>query len=328
MTVEISFLWLELTGQCQLSCTHCYASSGPQGTHGVMTVDDWRRVINQAAGLGVSMVQMIGGEPTLHPAFTALVRHALDRGLRVEVFSNLAHVTAPLWEVFQHPHVSLATSYYSDRAGQHDAITQGRGSHARTRAAIAEAVRRSVPIRVGLIDLDDGQRVQEAHAELVSLGVTNIGTDRLRQVGRGVRTQVPDVSQLCGACAQGKVAVSPNGDVWPCVFARWMPIGNVLDSALAEIVASPQMETVQRALGRNDSALSGCPPQNCEPGCQPSCGPSCTPSDFRMAKPPAKCAPQTQCPPASNPSPCNPNCPPGYHTTPKRCWPYYYEHGK
>jgi hypothetical protein len=52
-----SFLWLEITGRCGLSCSHCYAGSGPSGSHGAMTAGDWRSVITQAADLGVSMVQ-------------------------------------------------------------------------------------------------------------------------------------------------------------------------------------------------------------------------------------------------------------------------------
>jgi hypothetical protein len=53
---------------------------------------------------------------------------------------------------------------------------------------------------------------------LETLGVTEIGTDHLRQVGRGVRQRQPSIDQLYGHCARGKIAVSPNGDVWPCVF--------------------------------------------------------------------------------------------------------------
>jgi hypothetical protein len=33
---RLSFLWLEITGRCQLACRHCYAESGPRGTHGSM----------------------------------------------------------------------------------------------------------------------------------------------------------------------------------------------------------------------------------------------------------------------------------------------------
>ncbi|MBO0880190.1 MAG: radical SAM protein [Mycobacterium sp.] len=64
---ETSFLWLEITGRCQLACVHCYADSGPAGTHGSMRRADWLRVMDQAARMGVRMVQFIGGEPTLHP---------------------------------------------------------------------------------------------------------------------------------------------------------------------------------------------------------------------------------------------------------------------
>lgn len=233
----LRFVWLEITGTCQLACAHCYAESGPIGTHGTMTEADWRRVIDQAAALGVHMIQFIGGEPTLHPELPRLVDHALRRHVDVEVFTNLVHVTPRLWDAFARPGVRLATSYYSDDPGQHTAVTGRRGSHARTTANIAEAVRRSIPLRVGVVDVMDGQRVSQASRQLTALGVTDIGTDRLRQVGRGVRTQDADVSQLCGNCARGKVAVSPTGEVWPCVFARWMPVGNVRAASLAEIVA-------------------------------------------------------------------------------------------
>ena len=57
----LRFVWLEITGRCQLQCKHCYAGSGPAGTHGRMTTGDWRRVIDEAAELGVRWVQFIGG---------------------------------------------------------------------------------------------------------------------------------------------------------------------------------------------------------------------------------------------------------------------------
>ncbi|HZV49130.1 MAG TPA: radical SAM protein, partial [Candidatus Dormibacteraeota bacterium] len=58
---------MEITGRCQLHCRHCYADSGPWGDHGTMTTPDWRRRLEEAAAMEVRMVQLIGGEPTLHP---------------------------------------------------------------------------------------------------------------------------------------------------------------------------------------------------------------------------------------------------------------------
>ena len=70
----LSFLWLEITGKCNLTCTHCYADSGPAGTlQGAMTLEDWTGVIHQASALGCRQLQFIGGEPTLHPDLPALI---------------------------------------------------------------------------------------------------------------------------------------------------------------------------------------------------------------------------------------------------------------
>ncbi|MGH3862741.1 radical SAM protein [Actinokineospora sp.] len=305
---RISLLWLEITGRCQLECRHCYASSSPTGTHGSMTRADWVRIIDEAAALRVGMVQFIGGEPTLHPDLAVLVEHALASGLQVEVFTNLVHVTAEMWELFSRPGVSLATSYYSDDPDQHAAVT-AKPSHARTRANIAEAVRRGIPLRAGVIDMGGGQRAEQAQAELVELGVPAVGYDRLRQVGRGVRDQQASTARLCGNCGDSVAAVSPDGAVWPCVFSRWLPIGNVLDDELAAILDSPAADAVRAELaaafaGRAPSACRpDCAPKNqpCNPDCGPSCNPNCQPT----------CSPR--CSPTCDPIKCKPNS----------CWPRY-----
>lgn len=310
VVVRTRFLWCELTSRCQLSCRHCYADSGPSGTHGSMRFTDWVRVLNQAAELGVQMVQFIGGEPTLYPDLARLVKHALRRGLAVEVFSNLVHVTDELWEVFCCPGVSLATSYYSDDPGQHAAIT-GRRSYARTRANIIEAIRREIPLRAGVIDLGDGQRTDSAQRELGELGVSSVEYDLLRQIGRGVRDQRASVEQLCGNCGDGVAAISPDGIVWPCVFSRWLPVGNVLEHELGEILTGPDAERIcgQLAQAFAERAARACRP-SCGPTCEPNrCAPDCAPSCS-----PARCHPT--CAPSCGPS-CNP-CAPS-----KRCWPSY-----
>jgi len=234
---QLRLVWLELTSRCQLRCVHCYAGSGPEGDHGTMTADDWRRVIDESAALGAQEVVIIGGEPTLHPELSELVRHALGRGIGVEVYSNLARpLSEELWALFEMPGVRLATSYYSADARIHEGVTLGTpGSHGRTRANIVEALRRSIPIRVGIIEVDDDQDVGAAWAELEALGVRQLKVDRLRQVGRGVRDLAPTVDQLCGGCADGTLAVLPDGQVQPCPMSRWLALGNAHTTTLAEI---------------------------------------------------------------------------------------------
>ena len=263
-------------------------------------------MLDQAAGLGVEMVQFIGGEPTLHPDLPRLVGHALEQGLAVEVFTNLVHVTPAMWEVFSRSGVSLATSYYSDDPGEHAGIT-GRPSYQRTKVNIATAVERGIRLRAGVIDLGGGQRAEQAQAELVDLGVPAVGYDRLRQVGRGVRDQSAGVEQLCGRCGDGVAAVSPDGAVWPCVFSRWLSVGNVLEAELAAILSGPEAARVQAELAEAFAARTAAAK------CEPKCGPT----------------PDNPCYPDCGPA-CQPNCSPRYSPTcgptscrPNACWPQY-----
>ncbi|WP_329025667.1 radical SAM protein [Streptomyces sp. NBC_00690] len=79
---------LELTGRCQLTCPkHCYAQASSHGSHGMMATDHWHRIISEAAALGTTTVQLIGGEPLLHSGCVELAEHALRLGLRVRVYT-------------------------------------------------------------------------------------------------------------------------------------------------------------------------------------------------------------------------------------------------
>lgn len=271
----LHFLWLEITGRCQLECVHCYADSSPKGTHGSMTKNDWIRVIEESRKLGVMKLQFIGGEPTLHPDFPLLLEEAVKRKIKVEVFTNLVHITSTLWAMFSRLGISLATSWYSNDANEHAKITN-RNSFHNTKNAIKEAVRRNIPIRVGVIGISQNQQVKQAHQLLIDLGVDEkkIGYDELRQVGRGVRDAKPGPDQLCGNCADGVMAISPSGEVWPCVFSRWMPLGNVLDQSLSELVIGNVMNNARTKLKQFFKEQDLWP---CEPKCSPRCSPSCSP---------------------------------------------------
>lgn len=281
MATDLMLLELEITGRCQLECSHCYASSGPQGTHGELRASDWQRVIGKAADMGVPRVQFIGGEPTLHPDLPDMVRSALTWGLEVEIYTNLVRVTPEMWELFMQPGVLLATSYYSDDAAAHDAVTR-RHSHARTRANIDMAVASGIPLRVAVIEIHPGQDVDRARATLRDLGVKQVHADRIRQIGRGRRRGPQGTDQLCGLCGDARMAVLPSGQAVPCVLSRWLTLGSVVENDLGtlyERAHSMHEETWPSAGG---FSASGCPPTDGTPGCT---SPTCTPP-MKVCPPP------------------------------------------
>ncbi|WP_171162015.1 radical SAM protein [Streptomyces sp. I05A-00742] len=291
------FLWLDLTRTCQLSCTHCYNESGPKGTHGAMSREDWTDVLDQAAACGISDVQFIGGEPTMHPHFAELVDRALATGLGVEVYSNLVHISPQCWTLFQRKGVSLATSYYSNKASEHDEVTR-RPSHARTRANIVKALELGIPIRVGIVG-DNEQRIEAAKADLESIGVSRVGTDHIREFGRASDNQQPKASGLCGGCGDGRAVIDPDGNVAPCVFSTWMSVGNVHDASLASILSGPALSKAVDSLradwGKKDKDNDQGQNQPCTPDCVPKnpCDPRCSPNDScRPGTPGTECRPK------------------------------------
>ncbi|KOX33013.1 MULTISPECIES: radical SAM protein [unclassified Streptomyces] len=264
-TTPLGFVSLEITSSCQLTCPgQCYADAGPTGGHGSMTTADWYRVIDGLPALGTKTVQIIGGEPTLHLDFADIVGYALRAGLAVRVYSNLYRVRAKHWSLFEDPRVSVATSYYSDDADQHDAITGRPGSHAKTRASIVKAVRRGVDVKVAIIDHGNGQRAEEARIEMEALGVT-VSVDKVRAVGRAAGGLLPSPSSLCGRCGDGKAAILPDGRVSVCEIGRFLAVGNVRETPLASVLSSSEWAQARASVPARTSA---------DP-----CGPDCGPSD-------------------------------------------------
>lgn len=298
------FAWLEITGFCNLNCRHCYADSSPRGTHGSMADADWLRVIDELNGMGVRDVQFIGGEPTLHPGLPRFVRYARRYDMRVEIFSNMTHLRPEVWEVLQLPGVRLAFSYYSDDEADHDEVTEARGAHARTRANVERARNLGVAMRGSVITVLQGQRAQAAEQELLHLGVRDVRTDRIRPFGRGADGAYPDVRGLCGMCGRAKFAVSPDGDVWPCVFARWMKLGNVHEQSLQAIYGGVPMRAARAEL----EAVFPASAVRADPTCLPDCNPA-----FESCSPQTVCAPDASCGPTGDSARLSPHRSVRYH---------------
>lgn len=276
MTIEapalLRFLSLEITGRCQLSCPSlCYAGSGPTQGHGSMSVEDWLRTIDQAVALGAEEVQLIGGEPTLHPGFVSIAQHAVDSGLRVRVYSNLFRIRDEHWRLLERPGVRLATTYHSSVAAEHDEVTGRQGSHKATRANIVEAVRRGIALNVAVLDAGDPGRANRARAELEALGVREVHVGRVRAVGNAAGTVLPSTAELCGRCGDQRATVLPGGDVAVCEIGRFLTAGSVLDVGLASVLSGPRWAEASASIPRRTD------PMACHPDCQPSNSDSCDP---------------------------------------------------
>jgi MoaA/NifB/PqqE/SkfB family radical SAM enzyme len=290
----LGFLWLELTNRCNLTCVHCYAESGPHPERqDTLSPGDYVRLLDEAALLGCRAVQFIGSEPTLHPALPQLIAHARRRGYaHVEVYTNAVRLPPSLLDCFRCHDVSVAVSVYADDPAIHDAVTTHPGSHRRTIANLKRLVQAGLAVRAGVVAMETNRhRIDETQAWLRTLGVTRIGIDGARGIGRGHAVAAAGgdacLQSLCGACWQGRLSVAPDGSVSPCVMAKNWIVGSATDQSLAEIVAGDALQRTRALIraevwaprqddGQEQPAL--CQPKPCDPdGCMPTL--ICPPSD-------------------------------------------------
>ena len=81
-----------ITNRCNRKCPFCFAGlrvniKGKESPN-YMSRDDVRKVMDFMERSDDRQLRLLGGEPTLHPAFIDIVKEALARDFHVHVFTN------------------------------------------------------------------------------------------------------------------------------------------------------------------------------------------------------------------------------------------------
>ena len=79
---------LEITSHCNLECPICFAASGPGGTH--LTVEECKRAIDRLVEVETQpeILQLSGGEPTIHPEFETIFQYACDQPIDIVMINT------------------------------------------------------------------------------------------------------------------------------------------------------------------------------------------------------------------------------------------------
>lgn len=81
-------LLCELTYRCNLQCPYCYNPVDLEAYRDELESSDWKRVLSQAAELGIVQAHFSGGEPTLRRDLPDLVAHASRAGLYTNLITQ------------------------------------------------------------------------------------------------------------------------------------------------------------------------------------------------------------------------------------------------
>ncbi|MBV8636917.1 MAG: pyrroloquinoline quinone biosynthesis protein PqqE [Candidatus Eremiobacteraeota bacterium] len=81
-------LLCELTYRCNLQCPYCYNPLDYHAYRDELTEDEWKRVVREAAELGVVQLHLSGGEPTLRRDLAGIVREASTSRMYVNLITQ------------------------------------------------------------------------------------------------------------------------------------------------------------------------------------------------------------------------------------------------
>lgn len=87
-------IFWNLTGRCNLSCQHCYNSSGPDCEADTeITTNEAFSFIDDCSSLGVPVILFSGGEPLLRSDLFELAAHAKKKGIKTALSTNGTLIT-------------------------------------------------------------------------------------------------------------------------------------------------------------------------------------------------------------------------------------------
>jgi radical SAM protein with 4Fe4S-binding SPASM domain len=138
---------IELTSRCNERCVHCYIP------HENKTSDIdpslFYDVLEQCRDIGVLNITLSGGEPMLHPQFTAFLRKAKEYDFSINVLSNLTLLDDEIIaEMKANRLSSVQVSLYSMEPDIHDSITKLKGSFYKTRNAVLKLIENDIPLQI------------------------------------------------------------------------------------------------------------------------------------------------------------------------------------
>ncbi len=254
-------LLAELTYRCPLHCPYC--SNPTQYPPGAgLTTDEWRRVLREAASLGVMHVGFSGGEPLLRRDLAELVVAARAAGLYTNLITSaVGFDDGRARELRDAGLDSVQISFQADDAGTADAIAGAR-AHEHKLAAVQRVRENGLALSVNVVlhraTID---RLPEIVAFAASLGAERLELANVQYYGWGflnrarllpTREQVTQAFQTATAaqseykgcmeifyvlpdyyeaypkpCMNGwgrrYLTVNPGGEVLPCPTAAGIP---------------------------------------------------------------------------------------------------------
>jgi pyrroloquinoline quinone biosynthesis protein E len=256
-------LLAEVTHRCPLRCPYCSNPLELDRASRELSTEDWRRVLSEAAALGVLQVHFSGGEPTARRDIVELVAHAASVGLYTNLITSGVLIDqAKMAELAAAGLDHVQLSFQDIEAASADRIAGLDKAHEKKLAVAALVRAAGLPLTVNAVmhrqNLDrlpqmielavrlGAQRLEVAHVQYYGWALPNRralfptydALERATEIVEAARERlkgiltidyvVPDYyarrPKACmGGWARQFINISPAGKALPCHAAETLP---------------------------------------------------------------------------------------------------------
>jgi radical SAM protein with 4Fe4S-binding SPASM domain len=263
---------IELTYRCNIDCVYCYCQYLTNTKdRKELTTDEWKRVLEELAGLGVLHLALTGGEIFVRKDFWEIAQHAKNEHFSLTLFTNgtlIDEKRADLLAALRP--ASIEMSLLGATEESHDRLTKMPGSWKRMMRATELLRERSLPFLFKTTLMKENIHEQHELARIakvygcrnykngVEVSPRNDGNREPQKYQIGQRDmfdyfvddsdgtmslppeQPRELSLQKGTCGAGVngCAVNPFGDFLPCIQLM-IPFGNVRERNLRDMWTNP-----------------------------------------------------------------------------------------
>lgn len=152
----LSSIMFELTYRCSEKCIHCYnpgatrndKEENKRGDRNELSLNDYKRVIDELYKLGTYKVCLSGGDPFSNKFIWDIIDYLYQKDFVINIYTNGQRIVNEVERLAEyHPH-SIGISLYSNIPQIHDSITRVKGSYEKTMAVIEQCSKFGISVRL------------------------------------------------------------------------------------------------------------------------------------------------------------------------------------
>lgn len=171
---KAAVVMMELTYNCSEQCIHCYnpgatrnnSERNHRGDRRKLTIDQYRRIIDELDEEGTFLVCLTGGDPFSNPYAFDIIAYLYKKGIAFEIFTNGQSIYGKEAIVANYFPCYVAISIYSTDAKIHDSITRREGSYAKSVAVLERFHDLHIPIIIKCVIMQNNVRTYSGVAKL------------------------------------------------------------------------------------------------------------------------------------------------------------------